>query len=66
MIGELFDVRLVTDQLAPDGKFKGKWSGYKVTFNAFGAEYEAKTKTGIRGIADCMVTVSDGVCSVET
>lgn len=66
MKDELFDVSKVTDHIPPDGEFKGKWHGYTVKFNAYGAEFEAKANQGVRGWADCVVTVTDGNCTVET
>lgn len=65
MNGELFDVHRTLTNNCPDGVFDGEWSGYKVTFNAFGAEFTARANTGIRGTAKCKVNIKDGKHAVQ-
>ena len=45
----------------PDGKYKGIWCGFVVTFKG----YEATTKIGVKGIMKCRVTVTNGEIKVS-
>jgi hypothetical protein len=50
----------------PDGVYEGIWGGYRVTFSAYGIQYEAQTQNGIKMThAKCKVTSKDGKLSVE-
>lgn len=51
----------------PNGEYEGTWGGYEVTVEIDGATYRFKTEDGIRTFnASVLVTVKDGVVSVET
>jgi len=43
-----------------NGEYLGQWSGYQCRFEAHGGQYVAELEKGIRGTADCVVSVLDG------
>jgi len=52
--------------IIPNGEYVGYQSGYGLEFTAYGVNYSAKVKDGVRGI-NCKVTVvvSDGIIYVQ-
>lgn len=63
----LSDVVLaIPPEQIPDGTYSGVWGGYRVTFRAQGATYNARASNGIRTPnAPCRVTVESGRMTVE-
>lgn len=50
----------------PDGKYKGTWGAYRVTFGIGKKQYRMEMKDGIRTTAaPCIVTVKNGQVSVS-
>lgn len=67
MKSNIESIKLMSDVILPDGKYKGIWSGYQVDLVIDDNTFQIRTKNGIRGInIPCIINVVDGKIEVTT